>query len=106
MLVLFEYSKEMNRFYSQTFYSTPMKSIKIPQGVTEIQNGAFYESALEVIEFEVNSQLETIGQQVSSFPLRNVWSNLFSPNIVATVVHSHDPNCASFSFSIGVLLLR
>jgi len=28
--------------------------------------------------------------------------SLFSPNIVATVVHSRDPNCASFSFSIGV----
>ena len=28
--------------------------------------------------------------------------SLFSPNIVATVVHSHDPNCASFSISIGV----
>ena len=76
--------------------STPIKSIKIPQGVKEILRLVFIRSALEVIDFEDNSQLKTIGEQVS----------LFSPNIVATVVHSHDPNCASFSFSIGVSLLR
>ena len=92
----------MNRFYSQAFRSTPIKSIVIPQGVYVILGGAFYSSGLEVIDFGVNSHLETIGYSVSSFPLRNLWLNLFSPNIVATVVHSHDTNCASFSISIGV----
>ena len=86
VLVLFEYSKEMNRFYSQAFHSTPIKSIKIPPGVTEILGsgnyGAFEKSALEVIEFEAGSKLTSIGGRVSYFSLRNLWSCSYSSNIL------------------------
>jgi len=42
-------------------YSLLKKLILFYKSVTEIQNEAFYYSGLEVIEFEVNSTLETIG---------------------------------------------
>ena len=67
----------------------------IPVKITEILDEAFRSSGLEVIKFETNSKLASIGGKVSYFP-----------HIVATVVHSHDPNCASFSFSIGVYWLQ
>jgi len=54
----------------------------IPRGVTEILDSAFEDSGLEVIEFEANSQLEIIGEDVSSFPLRNLWSCSYSSNIL------------------------
>jgi len=37
-----------------------LKKVVIPQGVTEFLNSAFYESGLEVIEFDAGSKLETI----------------------------------------------
>ena len=56
----------------------------IPQGVTEILSKAFYQSELEVIEFEANSQLETIGEGVSYFPPCNLGC--------ARTPHIHIPN--------------
>jgi len=44
-----------------------LKEVVIPRGVTEIFNYAFYKSGLEVILFESNSQLETIGTYVFSY---------------------------------------
>jgi len=64
------------------FECSEIKKVVIPQGVVEILYGAFYGSALEVIEFEADSKLEYIGVWVSYFPLRNLWSCSYSSNIL------------------------
>jgi len=43
------------------FRCSQLKKVKIPKAIKKINFGAFYESRLEVLTFEADSQLETIG---------------------------------------------
>jgi len=62
------------------FFCAELEKVVIPLGVTEILDGAFYNSGLEVIEFDAGSKLASIGIGVSYFPLRNLWSCSYSSN--------------------------
>jgi len=72
VVILHTFSQYIYRFYLQIFYGTYIKSIVIPNSVTEIHKAAFYLSGLEEVSFEANSQLTTIGDE--AFKSTNITS--------------------------------